>query len=423
MKVAVIGAGYVGQVSAAGLAAVGHEVALYDVAGARARALASGSPDIAEPGLADLVRRADGRLRAATSLADALAGVQIALICVGTPSHETGDIDLAQVRRSVSDIAAIGAPVVVAIRSTVVPGTTDALDAEFLAPLRSRGHRIVASSNPEFLREGRAVRDLMDPDRVVIGATDETACDVLRELYEFAADRVQVMSAASAELTKYANNALLAMLVSFSNELAEIAERVPGADVTAALRGVHADRRWTEAEGPWRPAILSYLWPGCGYGGSCLPKDVKAFAAAAAARGAAAPLLRAIDSTNERQAARLAERVARRLPLRGTRVAVLGTAFKEDTDDVRSSPGLAVANALIERGADVITFDPTVRTADGAPDLATALRDARAWVVVTGAAEFDGLSALARQRGALLVDARRRFRDTSGDYLGPGIGP
>lgn len=422
MNVAVIGAGYVGAVTAAGLAAWGHSVKIYDLNDQRARALVAGAPDIVEPGLVDLVDRSEGRLRAALSLPEALEGTRIALVCVGTPSDATGRIDLRSVRRSVSEVLlhVSAASLVVCIRSTVTPGTTDELDRQLLAPKRAQGFDVTAAANPEFLREGRAVRDFMEPDRVVFGSSSDEAIGVLRVLYGPAAKKVIVMSAASAELAKYANNALLATLVSFSNELAEYAEEVPNCDVVDALASVHADRRWREAEGPWSPSILNYLWPGCGYGGSCLPKDVKALVTAASERGLDPALVRATDTVNERQARRLVDRIARVSPLDGRKVAVLGTAFKEYTADQRSSPGLAIAELLRQRGATVATYDPMIRDTHSVDDLEGAVRGASVWVVVTGAQEFDGLTERAVAAGALFVDARRRFRPTRSGYFGPG---
>lgn len=419
MDVAVVGAGYVGGVTAAGLAAWGHRVRLFDLDRGRAEALVAGRPAIHEPGLERSVAEAAGRLSAAGTLREALFGATVAMICVDTPAESTGAIDLTRVERAVRDVVgAANGPLLVVIRSTVVPGTADRIDREVGAPARESGQAIEIASNPEFLREGRAVADFRDPDRIVVGAASEGARAALEALYRPFADRVLVMSRSSAELAKYANNALLAMLVSFSNELASIAEAVPGADVTEALLAVHADRRWRGGEGAWDPGMLSYLWPGCGYGGSCLPKDVKALVAEAERRGVATPLITAVDEVNDAQASRLADRIAELLPLEATRVAVLGTAFKEGTNDLRGSPGLAVAEALRARGAEVATFDPLLDPSDA---LGAALVGARAWVVVTWAAEFAGLAERAQREGVLLVDARRRFGvGGAGGYLGPG---
>lgn len=422
MKVAVVGAGYVGGVSAAGFAAAGHDVALHDLRHERAVALATGAPPFHEPGLDVLVQRSEGRLQPVADLSRALRGAEVALICVDTPAAPTGTIDLSRVEAAVRAIgSAASGPLVVAIRSTVVPGTTERIDREFLADPRARGIAMRLAANPEFLREGRAVQDFTDPDRVVIGATHAGSRETLARLYGFVADRLMFMSPSSAEMAKYANNSLLALLVSFSNELATFAEQVADADVLDALLAVHADRRWHEAEGRWTPSILSYLWPGSGYGGSCLPKDVKALLAAATERGVPLGLLAATDATNERQPSRLVERIGETLPLVGARVAVLGTAFKAGTNDLRGSPGMAVAEELRRRGADVITFDPLIHDSTE-PTLDEVLEATQAWVVMTGANEFEDLAERARQSGVLLVDARRRYSSARAGYIGPGIG-
>lgn len=427
MKLAVAGVGYVGSVTAAGFAASGHEVALYDKKAARVRALLAGRPDIYEPGLTELVARSQGRLRAAESLAAAVRRARVLLVCVATPQSPDGSIDLRDVEAVVREAAAgrPDGPLVVALRSTVVPGTTDRLDREILGPLRAAGIRVAAAANPEFLREGRAAADFVAPDRVVIGASSDWARGALREAYAFTGAPVLEMSPASAELAKYASNALLATLISFTNEIADLAETVEEADVVDALCAVAADRRWREAEDRWDPAILSYLWPGCGYGGSCLPKDVKALIAEARRRGRELRLLQATDAVNEARAGHVAEQIVAATPTPGARVAVLGTAFKEGTADERASPGLRLAAELRRRGLSVVTYDPLVAHGadDGAPDLESALRGAAVWVLVTGAPEFAGLVALARERGVVFVDARRRFARVSGDtYVGPGVG-
>jgi UDPglucose 6-dehydrogenase/GDP-mannose 6-dehydrogenase len=428
MKVAVIGVGYVGAVSAAGLAAEGHTVDVFDIERERALALCAGRPTLHEPGLRELVATAGDRLRAPHTLEEALRDTRVALICVQTPAAPDGAIDLSFVEAAVRDIvaAATAGPLVVVLRSTVVPGTTARVDRTAFAPARARGLAIEAAANPEFLREGRAVPDFLHPDRVVIGTLSARAVATLRELYSFSAAPLVELTPASAELAKYASNALLATLISFSNELADVAETIEGADVVDVLRVLHTDRRWHETEGLWVPGLTRYLWPGSGYGGSCLPKDVKALVAEARRRGVDAALLAAVDRINEARAAHLSDRIAALVPLGGTRVAVLGTAFKEGTTDTRSSPGAALAQELERRGARVVSFDPIAPrdAARSASSLDEALTDARVWVVVTGAAEFIDLPRRALASQALVVDARRRYDILDGArYLGPGAGP
>jgi nucleotide sugar dehydrogenase len=423
MRVAVVGAGYVGAVTAAGLAAAGHDVLIYDADQARSDRLAEGMPPVDEPGLKELIRTAGPRLRSAPSAAEASRGVTVALVCVGTPSDADGAIDLRHVEDAVRDLsAAAGRELAIVIRSTVVPGTVLRLDREILRPRRAVGQRLELGSNPEFLREGRAVADFLDPDRVVIGYRAPWVGDRLAELYAHVEAPLVHMSPSSAELTKYASNALLATLVSLSNELADVAEHVEGADVTAALLALGQDRRWRTAEGQWSPAILSYLWPGCGYGGSCLPKDVKAIVAQARTLGAETPILAAVDRVNDRRADHLADAVVYALNGHDRRVVVLGTAFKAGTTDERESPGLRIAHALRERGANVTTYDPAGASST-TQDLETALTDKDAWVVVTWSPEFDALRDRAQEQHVLFVDARRRFQRLPHRYIGPGIGP
>ena len=422
MRVAVIGTGYVGSVTAAGLAANGHDVAVYDKQPARAAALVSGQPPVAEPGLRELLRDAAGRLRATASARESVASARVALICVDTPPRPDGAIDLSRVEAAFGEIAAAAGagPLLVVIRSTVVPGTTARLDREVLAPLRASGRRVSAACNPEFLREGHAVADFLRPDRVLIGVADDDAHATLAELYAWTAAPVFALRTGSAELAKYASNALLATLISFSNEIADVAEAIPGADVADVMRVLHADRRWREEDGAFAPGMTAYLWPGCGYGGSCLPKDVKAIRVAARFLGVDAPLLAAVDAINDRRAAGIVDRLARRVELRGRRVAVLGTSFKDGTADTRESPGLALAAELTRRGADVRTYDP-LADGDGSPKrLDAVLRETSVWVVVTRAKEFDDLPSRARRGDVVLVDARRRFTERNGKILGPG---
>jgi nucleotide sugar dehydrogenase len=310
---------------------------------------------------------------------------------------------------------------VIAIRSTVVPGTSAQLDTAILGPLRARGRQVAVVANPEFLREGRAVSDFLSPDRIVIGADDAWAGDIVSSLYERAATKTMRMTRSSAELAKYVNNALLATLVSFSNEMADIAETIDGADITDALRAVHADRRWHDREGNWDPGMLSYLWPGCGYGGSCLPKDVKALRGEALARGLGAPLLQAIDRINEGRVTKLAEDALASLPSANAAIAILGTAFKAGTVDDRFSPGLRIADELKRRGAKVLTYDPLIAVHRKTGEtLTNVLSKTRVWVVLTWAAEFESLPDRAAEDHSVLIDARRRFSPSVPGYRGPG---
>jgi nucleotide sugar dehydrogenase len=424
VRVAVIGAGYVGSVTAAGLARFGHTVSIFDRNPEAVPRLLRGRPLFFEPGLEELIATGLEKLVAADSIGQAVEDAAVVMICVNTPDSGTGSIDLSFVRTAVSDVASAtsSGPLAIAIRSTVVPGTTAQLDTTILAPARARGRQLAAVANPEFLREGRAVTDFLHPDRIVVGADDNWAGDLVSRLYAGSPTTIMRMTRSSAELAKYMNNALLATLVSFSNEMADIAEAIDEADVTDALLAVHADRRWHDREGQWDPAILSYLWPGCGYGGSCLPKDVKALRAQASALRIAVPMLEAIDSINESRVAKLAEDALSALPNPNSAIAVLGTAFKAGTRDERFSPGLRVASELKRRAATVLTYDPLIAMSSGTGETLTdVLSKTKVWIVATLAAEFEGLPERALEYGAVLIDARRRFAPTFRGYRGPGL--
>ncbi|HVP29700.1 MAG TPA: UDP-glucose/GDP-mannose dehydrogenase family protein [Myxococcota bacterium] len=430
MRVAIVGAGYVGLVTGVGLASVGHEVVCADVQAERVRAISSGRAPIHEPGLEPLLRRqlATGRFRTTTSLDDALAGSRISIVAVGTPPRD-GEIDLSFVARAAEQIgealAGLPTPHTVVVKSTVVPGTTDGLVREILE--RRSGLRFGVfgvASNPEFLREGSAVQDFLDPDRIVIGAATPEAAEALLALYApFDCPKI-VTTPRNAELAKYASNALLATLVSFSNEVARFCEAIPDVDVETVLGAVRLDRRLSpEVDGRrLEPGILSYLHAGAGFGGSCLPKDVMALRALGRAKGIPAPLLDAVLEVNRGRPddlVRVAERELGRLA--GKTLAVLGVAFKPGTDDLRESPSLRLIAGLRAAGAEVRVWDPLLRSPvsgaaapelEGVPicaSLESALRDADAGLIATAWPELRDAawSSLApTMRVPLLVDGR-----------------
>jgi UDPglucose 6-dehydrogenase len=315
------------------------------------------------------------------------------------------------------------------VRSTVIPGTVDGV----VMPLLESTAAVVA--NPEFLREGSAVADFLHPDRIVLGGRDPWALDLLARLYEPLGAPVYFTSPAGAELAKYTSNAFLALLVSFSNEIAEICESLPGVDVEEVLGILHADRRLSVAG--QRPEILSYVKPGCGYGGSCLPKDLSALIASARAAGLQLPLLNAVRAVNEAQPGRVVNATEQALGgLQGRRVAVLGVAFKAGTDDLRESPGLRIVDELLARGAAVTIFDPLVRSqalsdyahrgVAIAPSLEDAADGAEACVLTTNAPEVTAIPELLahgdRER-VVVVDGRRALAPTdvaAADYVAVG---
>jgi UDPglucose 6-dehydrogenase len=446
MRVAVVGTGYVGLVSGACLAEVGHDVTCIDLDPAKVDAIERGEAFLFEPGLQEILDRTAGsRLRATTDLASAVRASDLTMIAVGTPSTD-GRIDLGFVRAAAESIGLAlrdhAEPHAVVVKSTVVPGTTEDLVGPELerASGRTIGDGLGLGMNPEFLREGCAVADFMNPDRIVLGVTDDLARERLERLYApFACPDVLVTSPRTAEAIKYASNAVLATLISFSNEIGNLAATLPGVDVRTVMEGVHLDRRWSpilEDGRRVRPGVLSYLAAGCGFGGSCFPKDVLALRAFAEARGVAAPVLDAVLRTNAAQPERVVELLAEGLgDLRGRRIALLGVAFKPDTDDVRESPALPVAASLVAAGASVRAYDPEAReTARAAlpPEvelvgsLAGALEDAEGVAIMTSWSVFADVPAMLAEQPnpPLVVDGRRMLDPGSvARYAGIGLGP
>lgn len=356
MKIAVAGAGYVGLVAATCFAESGNDVVCAEVDSSRLARLESGEMPIYEPGLEELFRRnmAEGRLVFTASLAGACRGAEIAFIAVGTPQGQDGAADLSAVRAAVRETAgaaaASGARLLIVIKSTCPVGTNRQLSAELAEQFP--GARVELASNPEFLKEGAAVDDFMRPDRVVVGVNSPAAGALLRELYEpftRTGAPIFVMDPASAEMTKYTANCLLAARLSFINEMAGLASAA-GADIDRVRVAVGADRRIGQA----------FLFPGLGYGGSCFPKDVRAMMAMARSLGLPAQMLAATNAINERQKLALLPLLEAEYgaSLAGRRLAVWGLAFKPRTDDVREAPALALVNELLARGADVACHDP-----------------------------------------------------------------
>lgn len=352
MRIAVIGAGYVGLTSAACIAELGHQVVCVDVDAPRILALQQGGIPIHEVGLAELVitNLSSGRLCFSINVEAAAAIADIVLIAVGTPKGKDGDVDLSHVEAAARQIAAAIKPkTVVAIKSTVAVGTAR-LIREAIAERRG-GLDFLISSNPEFLREGSAVKDFLEPDRIVIGADDPDAAAKLSELYGPLLARdvpLVVTSTVNAELIKYAANAFLALKVAFINDVANLCESAE-ADICAVARGMGLDHRI----GP------QFLAPGPGYGGSCFPKDTAAFVAAGRMFAAPQPLIEATIARNEARKHHLADRILSELNgLDTPKVGVLGVAFKAGTDDVREAAALTIVPALQSAGVAISAYDP-----------------------------------------------------------------
>lgn len=361
MKITVIGTGYVGLVSGACLADMGNEVMCLDVDEGKIQTLRLGGIPIYEPGLEDLVKRnaQAGRLRFTTDIAESVAFGDVQFIAVGTPPDENGSADLQHVLSAARNIARhMTARKLVVDKSTVPVGTADKVREAIDSVLVERGVNVPFSvaSNPEFLKEGAAIKDFMSPDRIIVGADDEYAIEVMRRIYapfQRTHERLMVMDVRSAELTKYAANAMLATRISFMNEIANLAESL-GADVEQVRRGIGADPR----------IGYHFLYPGVGYGGSCFPKDVQALVKTAAEYGLPMRVVSAAEAANDAQKLRLSQKVVARFgeDLSGRTFALWGLAFKPNTDDMREAPSLTAIAELTRRGARVCAYDPIAMT-------------------------------------------------------------
>ena len=402
MKVAVFGAGYVGLVTGACFAELGHQVVIRDVVEAKIDGLREGRVPIHEPGLDELIARNGERLSFTTEVAEAVEGADVVYVAVGTPPTYSGDADLSAVWTVVDELPDGDRRIVVAMKSTVPVGTGRSVRHR----LDDRGlTNIGYVSNPEFTAEGTAVRDFMEPDRIVIGAFDAVDGDLIEALHEGIEAPIVRCDVPSAEMVKLAANAALVTRISFINEIANVCEAT-GADVTTVAQGIGLDRRI----GP------SFLRAGIGYGGSCFPKDSLALKQLAANSGYNFQLLNAVIEVNELQKRRVIGKLERRLgPLRGKRIALLGLAFKPGTDDMREAPSLVLAGRLLSEGAEVSAWDPVadgraqlhgVEVADSA---LAALDGADAAVIVTEwpeVSELDWAAAGERMRGRVVVDGR-----------------
>lgn len=448
MDISIIVTGYVGLVTGACLADLGHRVICVDKLESRVEALRSGSAPFFEPGL-DAVVAANvtaGRLTATSDLGAAVGETSATFVCVGTPDSN-GDIDLSQVRAAAR---AIGECLyarrdyhLVVVKSTVTPGTTD---GEVLPELELASHKRVGAEvglcmNPEFLREGEAVDDFMRPDRIVIGAFDVRSADTLGEIYDAFECPKLVTSLRNAEFIKYASNAFLAHCISFANEFAGLCEATAGADAEVVFDGLHLDKRLSPVVRGERvrPGILSYIRPSSGYGGSCLPKDVAALRGFARRKGIAAPLLDAVAEVNAARTSKVLDMAEDRLgAFRSRQVAVLGLTFKAGTDDIRHSPAVALVAALVDRGAFVTVHDPiaTEQARQVFGESVTYANEAMAAakaadVLVIGAAwpqwrQLDWEEVSKIMRGRAVFDPRNALRDfalpASLIRLGIGVG-
>jgi UDPglucose 6-dehydrogenase len=421
--VGVVGAGYVGLVTAAGLASLGHSVTVRDIDRERVAELEAGGVPIHEAGLAGLLAEHRDNLRYTLSMPDLVRESRLIFVAVDTPRTPSGDADLSRVRAVIDELieVGLGPDHLLAMKSTVPVGTGDRLRTY----LRDRGAGDVGyAANPEFLREGTAVSDFLAPDRVVIGSFADRDADRLEALYRPIGAPILRTTVPSAEMIKYASNAFLATKISFINEIANVCEEV-GADVSVVARGMGLDDR----------IGASFLAAGLGYGGSCFPKDVAALKQLAGDSGYHFQLLSAVIEVNDLQKRRMIAKLRRHLgSLEGKRIALLGLAFKPGTDDMREAASLALADRLRVEGAIVVAYDPIVRHVDEAyrvevcPTAEAAIRDADAAILVTEWPELVGLdwpALRSSMRHGLVIDGRNALDPDAmrrAGYVIDGIG-
>lgn len=416
MKLAVVGTGYVGLVAGVCFAESGHDVVCVDVVESKVEKLRTGVPTIYEPGLEEMLKRNIrlGRIRFSTSLVESMTDVQFIFLAVPTPQDEDGSADLQHVVK-VAEL--IGEHLkdykVIVNKSTVPVGTADKVTATIRSKTQSDFDVV---SNPEFLKEGDAIKDFMKPDRIVVGADTERATKLMRKLYDpFVRTGAPIlcMDVKSAEMTKYVSNAMLATKISFMNEMSRICDKV-GANINVVRKAVGADRR----------IGTSFLFPGAGYGGSCFPKDVRAIEKTGLKNGVAMHIMQAVTLVNEEQKKVLTEKILARMgkDLKGKKIAVWGLSFKPQTDDMREAPSIVTISDMLAAGAEVVAYDPQAMEESRehylkdsityAPDMYSALEGADALILMTEWTVFrspDFKSVKDRMKGNLIFDGRNIF--------------
>jgi UDPglucose 6-dehydrogenase/GDP-mannose 6-dehydrogenase len=445
MKVSVIGTGYVGLVSGVCLAEKGHDIVCIDVDEEKVDKINDGIPPIYEMNLDKLLKKnINVNLRADSDLYKAVLETDLSLIAVGTPFD--GDrIDLSHIEMVSEDIGkAIREKKtyhMVVIKSTVVPGTTDEVVLPILEKYAGKkaGVEFGIGMNPEFLREGEAVMDFMSPDRIVMGAIDEKALAYLEELYHpfENTDKVRTNNK-TAEMIKYTSNSLLATMISFSNEIANLCTALGDIDVMDVMKAVHLDRRISPIMSNGKrikPALTTYIEAGCGFGGSCFPKDVKALIAHGKQAGRPMKLLDAVVRVNHEQPQQVLLRLKKYFPsLKGVRIAILGLAFKPGTDDMRESPAIPIINHLLSHGAEISAYDPAARdeakkqfgerNIEYCSTLEQSLEEVEAIILLTRWEEFGEIPKLLDEMDPqpLFIDGRRMIDKSSiARYEGIGL--
>ena len=357
MKLCIVGTGYVGLVTGTCFAEMGNNVICVDIDAAKIAMLNAGEVPIYEPGLKEMIttNSAAGRISFTTELKDAVERSKIIFIAVGTPADEDGSADLSHVISVSKSIAQyINEPKIIVTKSTVPVGTADLVKKTIKAKMHELDnvHEFTIVSNPEFLKEGAAIEDFMNPDRVILGVEDDEAAKIMKELYEpfsQSSENILLMSIRSAEMTKYASNAFLATKISFMNELSHLCE-VLEADISEVRQGMGSDTRIGH----------KFIYPGVGYGGSCFPKDVRALISMHSDAGTSARIIQAVEETNQNQKTVLVDKLVRLWgdDLSGKKIAIWGLAFKPQTDDMREAPATVIINALLAMGAQIQAYDP-----------------------------------------------------------------
>ena len=446
MRIAIIGGGYVGLVSGACLAAHGHDIVIVETDPNKVKLINQGDCPIYEAGLPELLKKTVGNnLKATDRIEDAVTVSDVTFIAVGTP-FDGDSIDLTQIEQAARDIGGALKNTksyhLVVVKSTVVPGTTDNTVAKLIEQTSGKklGVDFGLGMNPEFLKEGTAVTDFMSPDRIVLGGNDVKAQDKLAQIYDCFADTDKVrVNNTTAEMIKYASNSLLATLISFSNEIGNLCSQLPDTDITSVFNGVCLDKRLSPIMPNGEritPEITNYLAAGCGFGGSCFPKDVNALRKFSQQQGVDSFVLDAVIDTNKKQPAQFVKLLAESMPdLNGKTVAILGLAFKPGTDDTRESPAISVIQQLLKTDAQLVVYDPIVGSLPAeipssdivvAKNLRDATSQADAILLITAWDEFRGLADLlnAQNRQPLVVDGRRILNaEDFNHYRGIGLGP
>lgn len=445
MKISVVGTGYVGLISGVCLAEKGHEVVCVDVDQEKVTKINNSVPPIHEKGLADLLDKNVGkRFSATTDLREAVMNTDLSIIAVGTP-FDGDKIDLGSIEQVARQIGTVLKSKedyhVVVVKSTVVPGTTDEVVLPLLekASGKKTGEAFGVGMNPEFLREGEAVGDFMNPDRIVLGGIDKRTQDVMDEVYRvFEGADVVKTNNRTAEMIKYTANSLLATLISFSNEIGNLCAALGDVDVVEVMEGVHKDNRFSPIMQNGErvtPGFISYLAAGCGFGGSCFPKDVKALIAHGKAAGNSMQLLDSVIEINEKQPGKVIELLHKHFSsLKDRRISILGLAFKPGTDDMRESPAIPIVHHLLNEGSKIQAYDPVARQEAEKifgnhqivykDDLFESIDGAEAVILLTSWAEFYQVPDIIRSRKPqpLFIDGRRMLsKKNFSRYEGIGL--